>query len=113
MIFIASYRAGAVADTLGSLGYLIAIVASISMAMMPRAKFLQQLIRNIVFVCAAVPYVILALYCARQARNNTQAPGDTNPYNSSAAAVCAIYLFFNVYIANSIRAVPIPCLDTC
>jgi Putative ER transporter, 6TM, N-terminal len=106
------YRAQSVADTLGSLGYLVAIVSSISFAMTPRAKFFQQLIRNIVFVCASVPYTILALYCARVARDNTQAPGDTSRYNSSAAAVSAIFLFFNVYVANSLRAVAIPALTS-
>lgn len=102
------YRAQPVADTLGSLGYLVAIISSISFAMMPRAKFFQTLVRNILFVCASVPYNILALYCARVARNHTQAPGDTNRYNSSAAAVSALFLFFIVYVINAVRAVLIP-----
>jgi Putative ER transporter, 6TM, N-terminal len=102
------YRAQPVADTLGSLGYLVAIISSISFAMAPRAKFFQQLIRHILFTCASVPYGILALYCARVARDNTQAPGDTNRYNSSAAAISAIFLFFNVWVANSLRAVAVP-----
>jgi hypothetical protein len=107
------YRADSVADELGSLGYLVAILSSLSFAMMPRAKFFQTLVRNILFTCASVPYTILALYCARVARNNTQAPGDTNRYNSSAAAVSAIFLFFNVYVANALRAVWILPLDKC
>lgn len=99
------YRATPVADTIGSLGYLVAIISSLSFAMQPRAKFLQSLFRNLLFTCAAVPVTILGLYCARQARLHNEPTGSTARYDSSAAAVCAIFLFVNVYAANAIRAV--------
>jgi hypothetical protein len=99
------YRAKAVSDDIGSLGYVVAIISSVSFAMLPRAKFLQSLIRNILFTCLAVPFTILGLWAARQAKTNTQSPGSNALYNPSAAAVSAIFLFVDVYIANSIRAV--------
>jgi hypothetical protein len=102
------YRSKSVSDEIGSLGYLIAIISSLSFAMQPRAKFLQSLFRNILFTCVAVPFTILGLWCARQAKNHTQLPGSQAPYNSSAAAVTAIFFFFNVFVVNAFRAVTLP-----
>ena len=108
IIFLAMYRSTPVANEIGSLGYIVAIIASLQFAMQPRSKYLQSLLQNIIFTCAAVPYSILGLYCARVARQHTQAPGDRNRYNSSAAAVSAIFLFVNVYALNVFRAVYSP-----
>jgi len=105
IIFLGMYRSTPVANEIGSLGYIVAIIASLQFAMQPRSKYLHSLIQNIIFTCAAVPYSILGLYCARVARHHTQAPRDRNPYNSSAAAVSAIFLFVNVYAINVFRAV--------
>ena len=106
------YRSKSVALDIGSLGYLIAIISALSFAMQPRAKFLQSLFRNILFTCIAVPFTILGLWCARQAKNHTQPPGSHALYNSSAAAVSAIFLFFNVFIVNVFRAVTLPCYQS-
>lgn len=105
IVFLAMYRSETVAHEIGSLGYLVAIVASLSFAMQPRAKFLQNIFRNILFACVATSFAILGLWCARQAKIHTQPPTTNAPYNSSAAAISAIFLFFNVYIANACRAV--------
>ena len=99
------YQATPVAREFGSSGYIAAVIATLSFAMQPRAKFFQGLIRNILFTCLAVPIAILGLWCSRQAQLNTQSPGSTELYNSSAAAVSAIFLFFNVFAVNSFRAV--------
>lgn len=107
IIFLAMYRADSVAQSIGSLGYLVAIVSSLSFAMQPRARFMQSLIRHILFTCVAVPFTIFGLWCAREAKNNSQPAGSKALYNSSAAAVCAIFLFFNVFVVNAFRAVPL------
>jgi hypothetical protein len=99
------YQASPVAQVFGSSGYLVAVIASLSFAMQPRAKFLKSLILNILVTCVAVAFTILGLWCSRQAQLNTQSPGSTEVYNSSAAAVSAIFLFFSVFAANSLRAV--------
>jgi len=99
------YRATSVADDIGSLGYLVAIISSLSFAMQPRAKFMQSLFRNILFTCIAAPITMLGLYCARQAQLHTQPAGSTARYNSSAAAVCAIFLFVSNFGINAFRAV--------
>jgi hypothetical protein len=104
------YRATPVAVDLGSLGYLVAIISSLSFAMQPRAKFLQSLFRNVMFTCIAVPVTILGLWSARQAKLHTEPAGSTAAYNSSAAAVCAIFLFVNNFAINAFRAVfPLYC----
>jgi putative Ca2+/H+ antiporter (TMEM165/GDT1 family) len=100
------YRADSVSKDIGSLGYLVAIIASLSFAMQPRSKFIQSLIRNIIFTCVAVPFTIFGLWCAREAKHNTEPAGSKALYNPSAAAVCAIFLFFNVFIVNAFRSVP-------
>jgi Putative ER transporter, 6TM, N-terminal len=99
------YRSTAVANNIGSLGYLAAMIAALSFAMLPRSKFIQLLLRNMLFACLGCPFAILGLWAARQARNHTQPPGDHGQYNSSAAAVSAIFLFVNVFIGNAFRAV--------
>jgi len=99
------YQASPVAQVFGSSGYLVAVIASLSFAMQPRAKFLKSLILNILVTCVAVAFTIFGLWCSRQAQLNTQSPGSTALYNSSAAAVSAIFLFFSVFAVNSLRAV--------
>jgi uncharacterized membrane protein len=97
-----------VADYFGSLGYLIAIISSLTFAMMPRGKFIESVIRHIFFACLAVPVTIFGLWCCRQAKLHTQSPGSTDLYNSSAAAVAATFLFFSIFAINSFRAVRFP-----
>jgi hypothetical protein len=102
------YQATPVAREFTSSGYIIAVIASLSFAMQPRAKFFQALVTNILLTCLAVLITILGLWCSRQAQLNTQSSGSMEPYNSSAAAVSAIFLFFNVFAVNSFRAVNSP-----
>lgn len=99
------YQATPVAREFTSSGYIIAVIASLSFAMQPRAKFFQGLITNVFLTCLGVAITIFGLWCSRQAQLNTQSPGSTELYNSSAAAVSAVFLFFNVFAVNSFRAV--------
>jgi hypothetical protein len=48
---IAFYQADSVAKTFSSLGYLVPIITVLSVAIMPRAKFLQTLILNTLGIC--------------------------------------------------------------
>ena len=47
-MFISRYQSTAFAKTFTTLGYLVAIMSILSLAIMPRAKFLQQMLFNIV-----------------------------------------------------------------
>ncbi len=114
-ISLAMYQSTPVAKIYSTLGYLVAIMSVLSFAILPRSKFLQTMLLNIIGVCIGSAVALLQIYCSVQARAHTTAappPSSNGPspgsavsgYNSSAAAVCAVWLFFNIYLANTIRA---------
>ncbi|KAI9758725.1 MAG: hypothetical protein M4579_002900 [Chaenotheca gracillima] len=104
VIGLAMYQAEPIAKTYTTIGYLISIVALLSMCVLPRAKFLQTMVLNIIGICIGAAVALLALYSAVKARERTTPAGSVQRYNSSASAVCAVWLFFNIWIANSMRA---------
>ena len=99
------YRADAVAETYTTLGYLIAIISILGFCIMPRAKFIQTMIMDVIGVCLGAAVNLLMLWSALQARLHTTPPGrPPDPYNSSQSAVCAIWLFFQIWLANTVKA---------
>lgn len=76
---------------------------------MPRAKYLQTLILNVIGICIGSAVALLGIWSGVQARNHTQGPVAA-AYNSSQSAVCAIWLFANIYFVNVMRA-KIPALQ--
>ena len=98
------FQADAVADHFSTIGYLIPIVSVFALGLLPRGKFLMNLLLNLVALCFASALSILALWSAVQARIHTTPPGSTARYNSSQSAVCAVWLFFGTWIANVARA---------
>ncbi|MCJ1283988.1 hypothetical protein MMC26_003319 [Xylographa opegraphella] len=86
----------------------------LSFSILPRSKFFQTMMFNVIGLCIGAAVALLTIYCAVQARIHTTpvpsvtssgpAPGaPTSSYNSSASAVCAIWLFVNIFAANSLR----------
>ena len=72
---------------------------------MPRAKFIQTMFTNILAICLGSALALLGIYSATQARKHTTPPGQSLVgYNSSAAAVCGIWLAFQIYIINALRS---------
>lgn len=72
---------------------------------MPRAKYLQTLFLNVTGTCIAAAIAILGIWSGIQARKHTTAPNAPPVlYNSSQSAICAIWLFMNIWFANSFRA---------
>ena len=104
-IGLSMYQATAVAKTYTTIGYLIPIVSLLSMPILPRAKFLQNLFLNVIAVCTGAALSMLGIFCVIKARENTSGP-KTPPtaYNSSASAVAAVWLFFIIWLLNSCRA---------
>jgi len=101
-------QARPVAAYFSTLGYLIPIISVLAMAIMPRGKFLMNLLLNALAVCVGSAVSMLALWSAVQARQNTAGPA-TSPaaalaYNSSQSAVCAVWLFANIWLCNVVRA---------
>lgn len=118
-IAISLYQWTGFAETYSTLGYLVAVMSILSFAILPRAKFVQTMLLNIIGICIGACVALLSIYCSVQARAHTTAhranesksasggpsPGAAvAPYNSSASAVCAIWLFFNIYVSNTLRA---------
>ncbi|KAF4553310.1 ER transporter-like protein 1 [Elsinoe fawcettii] len=121
-IALAAFQATDFAETYTTLGYLVGIVSILSFSIMPRAKFLQTMFYLLFTTCFASAVALLAIYCCVQARLHTtpeqDAPGtggagttgtpspgaSTAPYNSSASAVAAIWLFVEVWLINTMRA---------
>ena len=103
-----------------TLGYLPAIIATLGVAIMPRAKFLQTILLNVLFTCLSAAVALLQLYCGVKARENTSPPITPQdiqeakakspngvlrpPYNSSQNAVVGLWLFFNIWLINTVRA---------
>ncbi|KAK5676191.1 hypothetical protein LTS10_011003 [Elasticomyces elasticus] len=104
-IAISMYQSRGVATQYSTLGYLVAIMSILGFAIMPRAKFLQTMALNLVATCLAAAVNLLALYCVTQARLHTTPTGrPLQGYNSSASAVCAIWLIIQIYLVNVVRA---------
>ena len=82
----------------------------VSICILPRAKFIQNLIFNIIGTCLASAIALLGLWSAVQARIHTTPAGSKAPYNSSASTICAIWLIANIWLANLLRA-KIPALQ--
>ena len=114
-ISLAVYQSSAFADVYSTLGYLVAIMSVLSFAILPRSKYIQTMLFNVIGVCIGAAVALLEIYCSVQARAHTSpsvkatgkgpSPGAAvATYNSSASAVCAIWLFFNIYLVNTVRA---------
>ncbi|KAK4097486.1 hypothetical protein N658DRAFT_518600 [Parathielavia hyrcaniae] len=99
-IAVAMLQAPPVAAQFATVGYLVPIISVLAMAVMPRGKFMMNLLLNALAVCVGSAVSMLALWSAIQARNSTSASG----YSSSQSAVCAVWLFANIWFGNVVRA---------
>ncbi|PWW80177.1 hypothetical protein C7212DRAFT_273804 [Tuber magnatum] len=102
-IFTAAYQATPVAKTYSTLGYLVTIVAALSLCILPRAKLVQLTVQNSIAVALAAATSLLGVWTATRARAHyTSPPGQA--YNASASAVSAVWLFVTIWLANLLRA---------
>ena len=116
-----SYQAQPVAEEYATIGYLVGIITILGFPVLPRAKFLQTILLNVIATCFSTAIAILALWSSVQARIHTQpqvrpgtggpgtvgtpSPGaQTGGYNPSQSTVCAIWLFFQIYMANALKS---------
>ncbi|KAK0719079.1 hypothetical protein B0T21DRAFT_374722 [Apiosordaria backusii] len=116
-IAISMYQAAPITAYFTTLGYLVPIVSVLALAILPRGKFLMNIILNLFSVCLVAAISMLALWSAVKAREHTRssAPPPSSgtgggqamtmvPYNSSQSAVCAVWLFFGIWLGNVARA---------
>lgn len=112
IIAIAMCQSQPVADYFVTLGYLIPIISVLGLALLPRGKFLQNLVLNVFAICLGSAIALLALWSSIQARMHTTPPGQSviDPatgaptYNSSQSAVLGVWLFANIWFVNVVRA---------
>ncbi|SMR51033.1 unnamed protein product [Zymoseptoria tritici ST99CH_1E4] len=104
-IAIAMYQSPAVAAEFTTLGYLVAIAATLGMCILPRGMFVQTMMLNVVSICVAAAVCLFSLWCGIRARTNTTPAGaPPTGYNSSASAVLAIFLIVQTFLVNTLRA---------
>ncbi|KAK1978596.1 hypothetical protein LZ30DRAFT_728523 [Colletotrichum cereale] len=108
LIGIAIYQSTPVAQYFTTLGYLVPIISVLAFAILPRGKYLQNLVLNVSGILIGGAISMLALWSGVQARRHTASPQELASglpvYNSSQSAVCGIWLFFNIWISNTLRA---------
>ncbi|GAB1320884.1 ER transporter 6TM N-terminal domain-containing protein [Madurella fahalii] len=108
IIGIAMYQAPAVSSYFQTLGYLIPVISVLALAILPRGKFMMNFLLNLLAITFGSALSMLALWSAIQARHHTTPSGPQPPlgptYNSSQSAVCAIWLFANIWFGNVVRA---------
>ncbi|KAJ5496497.1 Brefeldin A sensitivity protein [Penicillium fimorum] len=102
-IAISICQSKVVAHEFTTLGYLVPIVSILGFAIMPRAKFIQMMIFDILAVGIAACFALLTMFSSVKAREHTQTDS-TEKYNSSASAVSALWLFFQIWMVHTFRA---------
>ena len=125
-IALALYQWTAFADQYTTLGYLAAIMSLLSLAIQPRAKFCQAMFFSLLFTCTGAAVALLQIQCTISARNlqdlpdlgsatGTSGSKQVIAYSSSACVVSCVWLFFAIYVINTIRAkrpqLMLPCIQ--
>ncbi|KAH7067574.1 hypothetical protein BKA63DRAFT_522397 [Paraphoma chrysanthemicola] len=104
-IALSMYQSDAVAQHYTTLGYLVAIISILGFCIMPRAKFIQTMVMNILGTCIGAAFALLMVWSGVKAREHTTVPGaPPQRYNSSQSAVLGVWLFFQIYIVNTMKA---------
>ncbi|EOA87360.1 hypothetical protein ACJQWK_10179 [Exserohilum turcicum] len=104
-IALAMCQADAVAHEYSTLGYLAAIISIIGFCIMPRAKFVQTMIMNVLGACIGAAAGLLMVWSGVKARDHTTDPSaPPQRYNSSQSVVLAMWLFFQIYAINTVKA---------
>lgn len=104
---MAMYQSTAVAQTYSTLGYLVAIVSILGFCIMPRAKFIQTMTLNVMAICVGAAVALFELWSSVKAREHTTQAGASaarSRYNSSQSAVLAVWLFFQIWLVNAMKA---------
>lgn len=107
-IAMAIFQSHAVANHYLNLGYLIIIVSITTVPILPRGKFIMNLLISVLLTCFGCGMVTLGQWCGIKARQHTT-PADAslavaNGYNSSASVVNAIFFMVNIFGISVLRA---------
>ncbi|CRG90848.1 Dysferlin [Talaromyces islandicus] len=112
-VAVAMYQADPIASEYNTIGYLVATIALYGQCCAPRGKYIQLLVQSLLCVCFGAASALLMVYCCVQARSHSSPIKSSSssststtavPYNASASAVAGVWLFFEMYILNTLRA---------
>ncbi len=81
-ISLAFYQSTPVSEVYSSLGFLVSIIAVVTVNLLPRAKLIQMTLTICLFTAIAIPVTMLATWSGLQARFHTD-PQGLHKYNSS------------------------------
>ncbi|KAK5047031.1 hypothetical protein LTR84_006973 [Exophiala bonariae] len=111
---LAAYQSDRFAAEYTTQGYLISIIAMLSLPILPRAKFVQNITVTVLSTCFAAAISLLQIQCAVAARHSSGHPvssstgssgsREAHGYNAAAHATAGVWLFFHLYLSNTIRA---------
>lgn len=87
------YQTDAISSITLTTGYLTALIAVISQCLYPRGKFLKIMFFSVLSTCTAAAICCLGIYSAVKARSSDT----TQTYDSSACAVCGVWLLFIIW----------------
>jgi hypothetical protein len=109
---LAAYEADDWNEIYTTLGYLVAIISHLSLAIQPRAKFLQSLLVSLLFSCLGAALALLEIRCvisakavpARATGTGGSGSPETPTYSAAACATAAAFLFLWVFVANVVKS---------
>ncbi|KAL8391772.1 hypothetical protein RB595_002109 [Gaeumannomyces hyphopodioides] len=119
IIAISMLQSRAATAYFSSIGYEVSIISVLAVAILPRGKYLQTLVLNLTAIATGTALAMLVLWCGVQARlhtsslppqtatttsDTTTGPPRRLPYNGSQSTVCALWLFFSIWLVNLVRA---------
>ncbi|OAF98496.1 uncharacterized protein CC84DRAFT_1106215 [Paraphaeosphaeria sporulosa] len=102
-ISLGFYQSTAVSEVYTSLGFLVSIIAVVTVNVLPRAKLIETTFNICLFTAIAIPITMLSTWSGIQARQHTD-PQNLYKYNSSQSAVTGIWLFANILVSNTLQA---------
>ncbi|KAF2156643.1 hypothetical protein K461DRAFT_272706 [Myriangium duriaei CBS 260.36] len=109
-ICLAAFQSDSFAKAYATTGYLVAIISILSLPIMPRGKFIRHIVVLVVSLAITLATVLLAIFCCVKARKKhtsnvgqTQSGPNAATYDSSAAGVAGVWLFFLVWLVNVLR----------
>lgn len=104
-IALSMYQSTSVSEHFTTLGFLVAIISILGFCIMPRAKFIQTMVMNVLGTCIGSAIALLMVWSGVKARQHTTIAGaPPQRYNSSQSAVLGVWLFFQIYFVNAIKA---------
>ncbi|TVY43748.1 hypothetical protein LOCC1_G004666 [Lachnellula occidentalis] len=106
-ISLGIYQSTAVSEVYTSLGFLVSIIAVVTVNILPRAKLIQMTFTICLFTAIAIPVTMLATWSGLQARFHTD-PNGLNKYNSSQSVRC-YYTGVAISFVSGMLIYPVTC----